>query len=228
MIRRAVLCILAIFGVSAAAFASDISGDADRGAALFRKCKACHQVGSEAKNKVGPGLVDVVDAPIAAAPGFRYSKALKAMGEAGDLWTIQALDAFLKRPRDFAKGTRMSFPGLKRPQDRADVIAYLASVATATHDHVEEGFAVSADILAIEGDVEWGEYLSSECTTCHQADGTNEGIPGIVGWQSKAFVTAMHAYKQKHRENPVMQTITARLSNEEIAGLAAYFESLGN
>ena len=84
------------------------------------------------------------------------------------------------------------------------------------------------EILAIEGDLEYGEYLASECTTCHQADGGNDGIPSIVGWETDDFVTAMHAYKQKHRDNPVMQMVTGRLANDEIAALAAYFKSLEN
>ena len=85
-----------------------------------------------------------------------------------------------------------------------------------------------AAVLAIEGDVEYGEYLASECTTCHQADGENDGIPSIVGWNTEDFATAMHAYKEKHRENPVMQMISGRLDNDEIAALAAYFKGLGN
>ena len=76
--------------------------------------------------------------------------------------------------------------------------------------------------------MEYGEYLASECTTCHQASGNSDGIPGIVGLDIETFVTAMHAYKEKHRENPVMQMITGRLANDEIAALAAYFKSLEN
>ena len=90
----------------------------------------------------------------------------------------------------------------------------------------EPEFVVSPEILAIEGDVEYGEYLASECTTCHQANGGNDGIPGIVGWPTDAFVTAMHAYREKHRDNPVMQMVTGRLADDEIAALAAYFKDL--
>ncbi|MEM8728331.1 MAG: c-type cytochrome [Pseudomonadota bacterium] len=90
------------------------------------------------------------------------------------------------------------------------------------------GYVVSAEVLAIEGDIEYGEYLASECTTCHLADGGNDGIPGIIGWDPAEFVTAMHAYKDKYRENPVMQMVTGRLANDEIAALAAYFQGLGN
>ncbi|MEM7269547.1 MAG: c-type cytochrome [Pseudomonadota bacterium] len=90
----------------------------------------------------------------------------------------------------------------------------------------EPAFAVSADVLAIVGDVEYGEYLASECTTCHQANGANDGIPGIVGWDAGDFVTALHAYREKHREHQAMQLVASRLSDEEIASLAAYFGGL--
>ncbi|MEO9819354.1 MAG: hypothetical protein ABJF79_03265, partial [Paracoccaceae bacterium] len=60
------------------------------------------------------------------------------------------------------------------------------------------------------------------------SNGENDGIPGIVGWETEDFVTAMHAYKGKHRDNQVMQMVTGRLANDEIAALAAYFKSLEN
>ena len=78
-------------------------------------------------------------------------------------------------------------------------------------------------ILAIAGDRDYGEYLASECTTCHKADGADEGIPSITGWPAEDFVVAMHAYKTKAREHPVMQMMAGRLSDEEIASLAVYF-----
>lgn len=71
-----------------------------------------------------------------------------------------------------------------------------------------------------------GEYLSSECVTCHQLSGHFDGIPPIVGWPASAFVEVMDEYRHKKRDNPVMQTIAGRLSAEELAALAAYFGSL--
>ena len=81
-------------------------------------------------------------------------------------------------------------------------------------------------ILALEGDAEYGEYLASECKTCHQASGANDGIPGITQWPTEDFVVAMHAYKRKLRPHPVMQMMAGRLNDEEIAALAAYFKDL--
>jgi cytochrome c553 len=76
------------------------------------------------------------------------------------------------------------------------------------------------------GDRALGEYLSSECVTCHQLSGKYQGIPPIIGWPEEIFIQAMNEYRSKQRSNPVMQTIAGRFSNEEIAALAAYFGSL--
>ena len=82
------------------------------------------------------------------------------------------------------------------------------------------------EILAIKGDAEFGEYLAGECVGCHRRDGAAEGIPSITGWPAEFFVTALHEYKQEVRDHPAMRLIAGRLSNEEIAALAAYFETL--
>ena len=94
------------------------------GEKVFGKCKACHQVGDSAKNRVGPILNGIVGADIASVDGFKYSKTLEGMDGA---WTADSLAAFLEDPRGFAKGTKMSFTGLKSAEDIAAVTAYLAS-----------------------------------------------------------------------------------------------------
>lgn len=102
-------------------------GDPAKGEKIFRKCKACHAVGPGAKAKVGPELNGVVGRPIASTD-FNYSKALQALAADGAVWTEDKLDAFLTNPRGYAKGTRMSFAGLRKAEDRADVIAYLSTL----------------------------------------------------------------------------------------------------
>ena len=104
------------------------------------------------------------------------------------------------------------------------VFSSLASEKVAEDD----GFEVSDEILAIVGDIDYGEYLSSECTTCHHAQGIDEGIPSITGWPIESFVWALHSYKSGARKHPIMEMITQRLSNEEIAALAIFFESINN
>jgi cytochrome c len=79
---------------------------------------------------------------------------------------------------------------------------------------------------AAQGDKALGEYLSSECVTCHQITGKYEGIPPIIGWPEATFIAIMDEYRKKKRQNPIMQTIAGRFSADEIAALAAYFGSL--
>ena len=106
------------------------------------------------------------------------------------------------------------------------MFAQAAFAGSDTSSVDEENFEVSEEILAIVGDAEYGEYLAGDCKGCHQADGSYDGIPSITGWESESFVWAMQSYKQKVREHPVMQMLAGRLSDEEIAALAAYFKML--
>jgi cytochrome c553 len=79
------------------------------------------------------------------------------------------------------------------------------------------------------GDRALGEYLSTECVTCHRVSGPPvAGIPAIRGWPADQFVAVMSAYKTKQRENIVMQSIAGRLSQDDLEALAAYFGSLKN
>ena len=77
-----------------------------------------------------------------------------------------------------------------------------------------------------EGDVAYGEYLSTSCVTCHQLTGTDNGIPSIVGWDTKSFVKTLQSYQAKERENPVMRMITEPMTIEEMESLAAYFATI--
>jgi cytochrome c553 len=83
-----------------------------------------------------------------------------------------------------------------------------------------------ATLSHASGDRALGQYLSSECVTCHQLSGRFDGIPPIVGWPEESFVLIMNEYKTKKRDHAVMQTIAGRLSPEEIAALAAFFGSV--
>ena len=85
-------------------------------------------------------------------------------------------------------------------------------------------FAPTPGVTA--GDRALGEYLSSECVTCHQISGRYQGIPPIVGWPEPNFIEIMNEYRDKRRSNPVMQTIVAKFSKDEVAALAAYFGSV--
>lgn len=118
------LSVAFVMTLPVAAFAE---GDAAAGEKVFRKCKACHAIGEGAENKIGPALNGVVNATIGTHAGFEYSDTLMEMSAAGKVWTPEELSAFLEKPRSYAKGTKMSFAGLRKEEDRANVIAYLAS-----------------------------------------------------------------------------------------------------
>ena len=85
---------------------------------------------------------------------------------------------------------------------------------------------VSMPMHGSAADAAFGAYLAGECATCHRADGQNKGIPSITGWPPDQFVAVMQSYKNKDRPNPVMQTIAGRLTDTEMAALAAYYGAL--
>jgi cytochrome c len=108
--------------VSSAALAE---GDPEQGAKVFNKCKACH-VADEEKNRVGPHLVHIVGRPAASVEGYNYSTALE---ESGIVWDEEILDQYLASPKEVVPGGKMQFIGLRAEEERADVIAYLKSLA---------------------------------------------------------------------------------------------------
>ena len=107
--------------------AAQAEGDPAAGEKVFNKCKACHMMGDGAKNRVGPVLTGIIDEPIASTADFKYSDAFLAKKDEGYVWTVEELNLYLEKPRDHIKGNKMAFAGLKKPEDRADVIAYLAT-----------------------------------------------------------------------------------------------------
>lgn len=110
--------------VEASAPATPIIADASKGKKVSGKCKACHGFKAGGKHKAGPNLFDIFNKPIAAQEGYSYSSAFNAKkGEV--IWDEAALDAFLTKPKKFAKGTKMAFPGIRKEQDRANLIAWL-------------------------------------------------------------------------------------------------------
>lgn len=216
----------AIIGAASVAQA-DGGGDAATGEGLFRQCASCHMIGENATNRVGPNLTNIVGATVGSVADFRYSKAMIDAGQNGTVWDSDRLDAFLVDPRNSLPGNRMSFRGVKSADDRAHLIAYLRSFSgDSATDLAGAGFTVAPEVLAIAGDVAYGEYLGSECKACHLASGGDDGIPNIVGLSTDDFAIAMHAYRAKYRENQVMQLVAGRLDDEEIAALAAYFKDL--
>ena len=99
--------------------------DANAGKAKMQLCASCHDFGEGGPNRIGPGLWGVVGRPVTSHAGFAYSPAMKAHGGS---WTYDELFEFLASPARAMPGTKMSFAGLRRPEDRAAVIKYLATL----------------------------------------------------------------------------------------------------
>ncbi|WP_442578819.1 c-type cytochrome [Mesorhizobium sp. ASY16-5R] len=108
----------------ALATAQSSAQDAAAGEKVFAKCKACHVADTD-QNKVGPTLKGLIGRTAGTHEGFKYSPAMIAAGQAGLVWDEAHLADYLTNPREKVKGTKMAFPGLKNPDDIANVIAYL-------------------------------------------------------------------------------------------------------
>ena len=98
------------------------STSAAEGAKVFKKCAACHSIAEGGANKIGPALWGVIGRPAGSVPNYKYSKALAAHGKD---WSFEEMNGFLIKPKDWIKGTKMSFAGLKNAKDRAAVILYM-------------------------------------------------------------------------------------------------------
>ena len=105
--------------VSSSAFAA---GDPEAGAKVFMKCGACHKIGPGAKNGVGPSLNGVAGRKSGTAEGYNYSEANK---NSGLTWDEATFKEYITGPQKKIPGTKMTFPGLPKPEDRADIIAWL-------------------------------------------------------------------------------------------------------
>ncbi len=106
------------------------TADAKAGEAVFKKCTACHSGEKGGPNKVGPDLWDLVDRPVGEHEGFAYSAGMKDFSKNGGThWTYDNLNHFLTSPKGFVKGTAMGFAGIKKDDERANLIAYLRTLS---------------------------------------------------------------------------------------------------
>ena len=98
------------------------STSAVEGAKVFKKCAACHSINEGGSNKIGPALWGVLGRSVGSVPDYKYSKAMAAYGKN---WSFEEMNGFLLKPKEWIKGTKMSFAGLKKAEDRAAVILYM-------------------------------------------------------------------------------------------------------
>ena len=118
------------------------SADLGAGEKLSKKCSACHVFDAGGQNKTGPALWNAVNRPLGASEGYAYSDALAGFGGA---WDYASLNAFLAKPKGYISGTKMNFAGLKKPEDRANLIAWMWTKADSP------AALPSADDIAVEG-----------------------------------------------------------------------------
>lgn len=120
---RYVFSAIAAAGLLVAASGAALAQDAEAGKKVFNKCKVCHTL-EEGQHKIGPSLAGVIGRPAGTAEGFKYSDAMK---ESGVVWDEASIDKYLADPKGFIPGNKMAFAGLKKEEERANVIAYIES-----------------------------------------------------------------------------------------------------
>lgn len=136
--KRLMFASIAIMGITGQGMAQDLMASGEK---VFKKCKVCHAVGEEAKNRVGPVLNNVFGRTAGTADGFKYSSVMTAYGEAGLIWNDETISAYVQNPKKWLVNTapeydldcsqlkkcrgKMAFAGLKKPEDVTALIAYL-------------------------------------------------------------------------------------------------------
>jgi cytochrome c len=118
------LAMLALVGAAAPVLAQD-PALVEEGEKVFKRCAACHMVGPDAKNRVGPELNGVIGRTAGTLEGFSYSDAMVEAGAGGLVWNAETLHSYLADPKAMVKGTKMAFAGLRKPEDVDAVIAYI-------------------------------------------------------------------------------------------------------
>ena len=161
------------------------TADASAGEAVFRKCTACHTLNQGGANQLGPNLWGTMGAPLAHVAGFNYSDALRSKG---GTWTWEAMDEWLRSPRTFAPGTRMTFAGLGDAQDRANLMAYINAQGSniplpppPAADTPAEVAAEQADMPAAGGMAAPQPEMNAAATPRTKGNVAGPGAPDVSG-----------------------------------------------
>ncbi len=150
------------------------AGDIAKGKRLAKKCTVCHTLNKGGKNKLGPNLFGIMGKPAASVKGYKYSK---AMASSGIIWDEVNFTEFLTRPKKFLKGTKMSYFGLKKASQRADLLAYFKTLTDAAPNQMGAGDAVEGKVAAVK-----------QCRVCHSFDKGGKLVfgPNLFGVYGKA------------------------------------------
>ena len=166
------------------------AADPGKGEGVFKKCAACHTVTPGGANGLGPNLHGIMGQPVAARPGFAYSDALKGKG---GTWDWEAMSQWLKSPKSFAPGTKMTFAGLSKPEERANLLAWLNAQGSSLPlppppaANPAEAAAAAGDQGA-GGDKGEKEPVLTEAQAAKQPEGRvmGEGAPSVAGREGQA------------------------------------------
>jgi cytochrome c len=152
------------------------SADPAQGAQQFNKCTACHTINQGGAAGLGPNLWGIIGQPIASQPGFAYSDALKGVG---GTWTWETMSEWIKSPRNFAPGTKMTFAGISDPQDRANLLVYLnaqgSNLPIPAPPAVDTPAEVAAEEAGATADKGEDEPVLNEAEALKQPEGNVEG-----------------------------------------------------
>lgn len=203
-------------------------GDPGAGAANFQiSCAGCHTLNAGEPHLEGPNLFALYGRVAGIAEGYDYSAAMVEAGRNGVIWQRETLQEFLPDPAGYVPGT--SHPPMPEMVDvtyRTDLMTHVR-LTTTPPPPAPEDVVVPAEVLAMEGDVPYGEYLSGECASCHVAGQVSAaGVPQIDGLTREEMILALFQYRVGARPNQTMGSVAARLGDEEIVSLADYFASL--
>lgn len=221
--------------------------DAQAGEKVFKKCKSCHQIGTDAKNGAGPALNDIIGRTAGSVDGFRYGRDLVSAGENGLVWSEETLAEYIADPRQFLRSyldnpkakAKMAFK-LSKEQDRVNVAAYLADptlkaagettvqadvgepVETRTVEEVVAAQVFTAEFMANEANIEKGKELwFAQCTHCHGYKAYPGKAPKLKAGKYKPEFVFKRVYKGFKKMPEWRETFTI----DEIRTIVTYVKS---
>lgn len=200
-------------------------GDPEAGRVHFEAlCAACHTLGADEPHGAGPNLHGLYGRVAGSVDGVAYTPFLRAAGQAGLVWGRESLRDFLITPEAVVQGSAHGdLPPVTEERLRTDLMTYVR-LTTTPPPPAPEDVVVPEAVLAMEGDVAYGAYLASECAACHlPGRDSASGVPAIDGLGRDEMIRALFQYRVGARPNQAMVTVAARLGDEEILALAAYF-----